>query len=99
MYSYSDTNEGVLLIAMLLFGLIGGYIYQSKGNSFFIGCLLGALLGPIGWLIGALRRPSKELLERQGVITGPTKQCPYCAELVKEEAVVCKHCGREIQDM
>lgn len=22
--------------------------------------------------------------------------CPYCAELVKAEAVVCKHCGRDI---
>jgi predicted amidophosphoribosyltransferase len=26
------------------------------------------------------------------------KRCPFCAELVRREAVVCKHCGREMDD-
>lgn len=24
------------------------------------------------------------------------KECPYCAELIKKKAIVCKHCGRDI---
>lgn len=25
-----------------------------------------------------------------------TKLCPYCSEDIREEAKVCKHCGREV---
>lgn len=27
---------------------------------------------------------------------GPTKPCPFCAELIKAAAIVCKHCGRDL---
>jgi len=41
------------------------------------------LFGPIGWLIAALN-------------SGKLRKCPFCAELVKPEAVVCKHCGHKL---
>ncbi|NPV67104.1 MAG: zinc ribbon domain-containing protein [Anaerolineae bacterium] len=88
--------DGGAIVVWLLFGLIAGYINQSKGNPFATGCLLGVLLGPIGLLIALISGRNEEELERRGVVVGQTRHCPYCAELVKAEAKVCKHCGRDI---
>ena len=33
---------------------------------------------------------AKEYLKKN-----PIKKCPFCAEIVKLEAKVCKHCGRD----
>jgi hypothetical protein len=66
--------------------VVGGLIGDRKGRT-AVGAVLGLLLGPMGWLIVALGPDYKHATE--------TKKCPFCAEVVKREAVVCKHCGRE----
>ena len=34
---------------------------------------------------------------RRAIQSSRLKRCPFCAELVRREAILCKHCGRDIQ--
>lgn len=61
-------------------GLVGVLIGQSKGEG-GSGCVLGALLGPIGWLILALMK-------------GNRKTCPFCRSQVAKEATICPQCQK-----
>lgn len=83
----------VYLVIWLGFGIVSAMIANSKGNS---GCgwfALGVLLGPIGLLMAFFTSDNEQ---EKNFRNGNTKRCPYCAEYVKQEAIVCKHCGRNL---
>jgi len=77
-----------MMLFWLLFGaLIGAYAAQRKGFSTVGGLLGGALLGPFALLMFFV----------SGVSSGDQqRKCPFCAEWVKPEAKVCKHCHKEL---
>jgi hypothetical protein len=36
------------------------------------------------------------IIARRAARRSAIRRCPFCAEFVRSEAVVCKHCGRDI---
>jgi hypothetical protein len=81
-------------ILILIFGMIGLSIAdhaQKKGKSWSTFFWLSLLISPvITGIIVATISPE------QGKILPGTKACPKCAEPVKTEAILCKHCGSDI---
>jgi hypothetical protein len=86
----------VLCIPAVLIGLIPAEIARSKGHNFWAWWLFGAALFIVALPAALLLSRNEEEIERRSLQTGNHKKCPYCAEIVRAEAVVCKHCGREL---
>ena len=74
------------VILLIIAGIVGSIIAARKGRSPIV---WGFLCAIVPFLIAVI------LVLPPLAAKGYTKKCPYCAEIIKEDAHFCKHCGRE----
>lgn len=91
-----ETSSTIFALAMLIIYFIpaiNGYSKQHRSRALIL--VVNVFLGwtVLGWLI-ALAWSAGSARDDPAAPTAATHvKCPDCAELVRREAKVCKHCG------
>lgn len=66
--------------------------YKGKSKGYYF--ILSLLFTPFISLLAVYLLPEDSLrLESRSIRLGQKKKCPACAELIRVEAVKCKHCS------
>ena len=88
---------GLFVISAIVLVLFPAAIAHTKGAGFFAWWVFGTLLFIVALPWAIVLRPNHATLEGRSLEQG-NKKCPYCAEIIKGEASVCRYCGRDLPE-
>ena len=88
-----------IFILWIVLCIVPAVIAGAKGRSgigiFFLSLFLSPLIGII---VALVMEKNIQGVEEKELGKGLMKKCPFCAELVKKEAIVCRHCGKDLPE-
>lgn len=82
-----------LVIIWIFCAIVSAIIASNKGRSGVGWFFLGLLLGPFGFAVALLPTIKKDLPD---ILREDLRKCPFCAEMIKPDAIKCRFCGSEV---
>ncbi len=76
----------------IIFSILVGVYANSKGRSALGFTLLSLFISPLfGFILALIVAPIRDTI----ITNEELKKCKYCKELIKTDAIFCKHCGKK----